>query len=77
MAQQKWCISEFTSLLEGFHDPAVLISPDYEILATNRHYEKQHGQAEEHPPRRAAGCQFPGHDRAPARYRESLVSLSR
>ncbi len=47
MAQQKWCISEFTSLLEGFHDPAVLISPEYEILATNRHYEKQHGQAEE------------------------------
>lgn len=46
MAQQKWCISEFTSLLEGFHDPAVLISPEYEILATNRHYEKQHGQAE-------------------------------
>ena len=44
MPQQKWCISEFTSMLEGFHDPAVLISPEYEILATNRHYIRQHGE---------------------------------
>jgi two-component system, NtrC family, response regulator HydG len=44
MSQQRWCITEFTSMLEGFHDPAVLISPDYEILATNRHYARQHGQ---------------------------------
>ncbi len=47
MTQQRWCISEFTSMLEGFHEPAVLISPDYEILATNRHYTKQHGHADE------------------------------
>ncbi len=44
--QQRWCISEFTSMLEGFHEPAVLISPEYEILATNRHYVRQHGQEE-------------------------------
>jgi len=46
MPQQQWCISEFTSMLEGFHDPTVLISPDYEILATNRHYAQQHGVEE-------------------------------
>ncbi|MCW8827932.1 MAG: sigma-54-dependent Fis family transcriptional regulator [Gammaproteobacteria bacterium] len=32
------CISAIGSLLESYQSPAVLLSPDYRILASNRHY---------------------------------------
>lgn len=37
------CVSAFGSLLESFQSPAVLLSPEYEILAANTHYLAQHG----------------------------------
>jgi len=40
------CITAFHSLLETFQSPTVLISPDYRILAANRHYTQQHGADE-------------------------------
>jgi len=35
---------QFSGMLEGFDCPAILVSIDYEILATNQHYESVFGE---------------------------------
>lgn len=43
---------DLSLLLEGFEHPAILVSPDYQILAYNRHYRQQFGEIElDHQPR--------------------------
>ena len=37
------CLSEVSTLLDCFTSPVVLISTDYEVLGTNKVYEKLHG----------------------------------
>ncbi len=37
-------LPEFTALLNGIEDPAVLLSPDYRILAANQAYREHYGQ---------------------------------
>ncbi len=35
---------DFSSLLEGFEHPAILVSTDYEVLASNRRYQQNFGE---------------------------------
>lgn len=42
---------EAGAMLEGFDCPAILVSPDYTILAANRHYRAQFGDIERLPGR--------------------------
>lgn len=42
---------EAAAMIEGFDCPAILVSTDYIILAANRHYQAQYGEAEPLPGR--------------------------
>lgn len=45
--------AEAGAILEGFDCPAILVAPDYTILATNRHYQAQFGEID---PRQGHHC---------------------
>lgn len=45
--------AEAGAILEGFDCPAILVAPDYTILATNRHYRTQFGEID---PRQGHHC---------------------